>query len=448
MSPADPGPDFWAKMEVIISKKFDTYDKEKAKVRHNELFNNFASQKKEIDAVKKQFSVLSEKISTLEQIDGFKDAKIAAETIKAIQDSITALERKTVNKITDDDNFKLFQLFQNSCREQRSRSWTARISNYQSPHCREKITMYKIYNEIILPSLQVARKNGLIDYVPQYWGDVIEYAHHLPFDPKKKEIPQALFRFHSRVFLTAFMISKRPIMDEYTARLNKYKTSNQSVSPAPYFPNRQLKIQYDSTKLNKSVQTFLHSTKLVSRTKISGETVAFQIKAGTKWWKVQNPYADTLIGMTKPFPGQENLFSSSPPPPLAKFNKLPYADRGLFFPNSTFCNPLITDEDLNDMGGPPQASNVEEFPPINSAASAVVSAVTAAAVTSEGEGEGDQDEFLDAVQRDPASPAQPSTSAPAETASQPAAEAEQQKQPAQPQLQKILPQRNAKKLTK
>ena len=100
------------------------------------------------------------------------------------------------------------------------------------------------------------------------------------------------------------------------------------------------------------------------------------------------------------------------------------------------------------MGGPPQASNVEEFPPINSAAPAVVSAVTAAAVTSEGEGEGDQDEFLDAVQRDPASPAQPSTSAPAETASQPAAEAGQQKQPAPPQLQKVLPQRNAKKLTK
>ena len=137
MSPADPGADFWAKMEVIISKKFDTYDKEKAKVRHNELFNNFASQKKEIDAVKKQFSVLSEKISTLEQIDGFKDAKIAAETIKAIQDSITALERKTVNKITDDDNFKCSNYFRIAV-ENRGPGAGQPASPTTSPHTAER----------------------------------------------------------------------------------------------------------------------------------------------------------------------------------------------------------------------------------------------------------------------------------------------------------------------
>ena len=67
-------------------------------------------------------------------------------------------------------------MFQNSCREQRSRSWSIRISNFQSPHCREKITMFKIYNTLILPTLKAAHRNGLLDFVPQYWGDVIEYA--------------------------------------------------------------------------------------------------------------------------------------------------------------------------------------------------------------------------------------------------------------------------------
>ena len=69
--PADLGPEYWSKMQATISSSIDTYDKEKAKVRHDELFNNFANQKKEIEAVKKQFSALSEKISSLEQIDSF-----------------------------------------------------------------------------------------------------------------------------------------------------------------------------------------------------------------------------------------------------------------------------------------------------------------------------------------------------------------------------------------
>ncbi len=136
------GPDFWQRKEVILTKEFDTYDKEKATVRHEEVFNTFPCQNKEIDAVKKQFSVLSEKLSVLEQIDSFTDAQISAEAVKAIKDSIAFLERKIDNKITDDDNFKKFQFFQNSCTEQRSRSWTVRISNYWSPHCREKITMF------------------------------------------------------------------------------------------------------------------------------------------------------------------------------------------------------------------------------------------------------------------------------------------------------------------
>ena len=153
MLPEQTTPDFWKQMEVIFDKKFEEYDNHKAKVRHEKVLNTISTQNIEIDAVKKQFSDLSEKISVLEQIDSFKDAQISAVTLKAIKDSIAVLETKFETQATLDNNFKRYQMFQNSCREQRSRSWSIRISNFQSPHCREKITMFKIYNTLILPTV-------------------------------------------------------------------------------------------------------------------------------------------------------------------------------------------------------------------------------------------------------------------------------------------------------
>ena len=454
MLPEQTTPDFWKQMEVIFDKKFEEYDNHKAKVRHEKVLNTILTQNIEIDAVKKQFSDLSEKISVLEQIDSFKDAQISAVTLKAIKDSIAVLERKFETQATLDNNFKRYQMFQNSCREQRSRSWSIRISNFQSPHCREKITMFKIYNTLILPTLKAAHRNGLLDFVPQYWGDVIEYAHHLPYNPKRKEIPQAIFRFHSRVYMTAFMISKRPILEDYAAKLNQYKSASQSVSPAPFYPGRMLKVQYDATRMNKNIQTFLHSTKLVARTKISGETIAFQIINGSKWQKVLNPYSDTLIGMTKPIPGTEMLFSTSLiEPPLARFNKTPYTDRGKLFPNSDFCNPLITEDDFEDLEPPPDASDKDEFPPLDSTAPAPPpDAAAAAAVVPEGVevsgNEDDQSGASEEPQQSPAAASSPTLAAPpamtapttAAPATRPASRAELQQQ------QKFLPARTAKKV--
>ena len=439
MLPEQSSPAFWERMEVIFDKKFEEYDKNKAKVRHEEVFNTISSHKKEIDAVKKQFSELSDKISVLEQIDNFKDAQLSAETLKAIKDSIAVLQSKFECQAKNDDNFKRYSFFQNSCREQRSRSWSLRVTNFQSPHSREKITMLSIYNTLILPSLKIAHRNGLLDFVPQYWGDVIEYAHHLPFNPKRKEVPQAIFRFHSRVHLQAVMISKRPVLEEYTAKLNQYKTASQSVSPAPYFPGRMIKMQYDTTRLNKNVQTFLHSTKLISRTKIMGESVGFQIKTGTRWQKVLNPFADTLIGMTRPIPGTENLFSTSMEPPLIKYNSVPYADRGSFFPNSKFCNPLITEDDFEDnYEPPPNAANTDEFPPLESA----TTSDTAAADVPEAEDE-------NAAEQMPAPTTAPSVAAaaPATSAARPAAREPDSDPPKQqpPPPQKSMPARTAKK---
>ena len=418
-------------MDKMLTKRFEEYDDKTAKVRHKEVFDKFSKQNEEIEAVKNQFNSLNEK---LENIDGFKNAGLSASTLKTLKDSIAALETKVNTLNLDNINYKKFQYFQNSCREQRSRSWSCRISGYQAPHSRERITMYHIYTSIILPALQIARKNGLIDYIPQHWGDVVEYAHHLPHSPAKKEIPVAIFRFHSRIFLTAFMISKRTVMDNYAANLNKYKSTNQSLSPAPFYPGRQLKIQYDATKLNKSVQTYLHSTKLVARTKIASETVAFQLKAGTKWFKVLNPYGETLVEMTRPIPGADYLFSREEAPPLVKFNKLPYAHRDSFFRNTNICNPLMSEDDFEDNNNPPppQLNNDEEFPPMSP--------------TDEGGAQAATDPEQADVHRRPRSPptASPASQGAAARTSA-AAESEFEPPKSQPAQQKVQPVRNAKK---
>ncbi len=441
----DSSPDFWKKMDKMLTKRFDEYDDQTAKVRHKEVLNTISRQNEEIEAVKSQFNSLNQ---TIVNIDSFKNAELSASTLKALKDSITALETKVdtlnsaletkVNTLNSDNtNYKKFQYFQNSCREQRSRNWSCRISGFQAPHTRERITMHMIYSSLILPSLQIARKNGLIDYIPQHWGDVVEYSHFLPHSAARKELPVAIFRFHSRIFLTAFMISKRPVMESYAANLSKYKSANQSLSPAPFYPGRQLKAQYDATKLNKSVQTYLHSTKLIARTKIASETVAFQLKCGTQWFKVWNPYADTLVDMTKPIPGTEYLFSREEAPPLVKFNKLPYASRDSFFRNTNICNPLMNDDDFGDNNPPPQLSNDAEFPPVSPPAEAGARADTDV-------------EQVDvhgspaaAAAASPASPASPESTARASAA--PEKETEPSKTQPQPQQQKIQPVRNAKK---
>ena len=54
----DSSPDFWKKMDKMLTKRFEEYDDKTAKLRHKEVFDKFSKQNEEIEAVKNQFNSL------------------------------------------------------------------------------------------------------------------------------------------------------------------------------------------------------------------------------------------------------------------------------------------------------------------------------------------------------------------------------------------------------
>ena len=324
-------PEYWAKFKMNLNEtldnKFSEYDEKTAKVRDNLIHNTFASHKNEINVLNSKVTDINNKLESLNGIEKFADVKTINSEQKAIRDTIN-IQKDRLNTFEQSrENFIKYQMLQNSVREQRDRDWACRVTNFQQPWSRENITEYIIFRNLIRPTLEDAAKRGQLEYIPTHFNDVVERSHMLPFS--KGQIPTFIFRFTSRCYLDAWMNNKKAILDRYNSDIKRFNAKN-NVSPVPFYPNRFVQVKQDMTDLNRKTMTFVYATNLVSRAKVAGQHVQFQLKSGSRWIRVQNPFGKNLQEMSQPIPGSQDLFLLDTPP-ILQFSRLPPAERSTFF---------------------------------------------------------------------------------------------------------------------
>ena len=386
-------PEYWSKfktnLDAALDVKFKEYDANIAKVRDELIHSTFASHKTEINDIKLRVSDLNVKIQSIEGIENFVDAKSVASEQKAIRTTITQ-QKDYLNSVESSrENFVKFQLLQNSIREQRCRDWSCRIVNFQQPWSRENITEFIIFRNIIRPTLEAALKRGELEYIPSHFCDIVERAHMLPYT--KGQIPVFIFRFMSRSYLDAWMNNKKAVLDRYNAEIKRFNPRN-NASPVPFFTNRLVQAKQDMSDLNRKTMTFVYATNQISRAKVAGQHVQFQLKNGSRWIRCLNPFGKDLKEMAQPIPGSEDFFLSEAPPILC-FNKLAPEERKTFFSNqadlteddfprqfSTItAHPSSTIQHNLTSAPAPALGDLAVFPPIDSAATVATAAHTAVA---------------------------------------------------------------------
>jgi hypothetical protein len=360
--------DFWDKFDqhlnVALDRKFDEkfdlklreYDVNTAQVRDNQIHSTLAEQKSELLDINVKIDDLNKKLTSIERIDNFASAETAAIEQKAIRETITSQSDRYLSFEHSYSNFVKYQLLQNSIREQRSRDWSCRIVNYQQPWSRENINEYAIFRHLIHPVLEVSLKRGQIEHLPDRYQDIIDKGHMLPFN--KGQIPTFIFRFTNRHFLDAFQDNKKDLVDRFNADIKRYNP-RENVSPVTFYPGRVVQVKQDVTNLNRMTLTLVYGSGLVSRAKVQGQHVNFQLKTGSPWLKVLNPFGQTLKEMTLPIPGSENFFLSDVPP-ILQYHKLSPDERRTFFSDSV----VLTEQDFPRQSRYPPSMDNAEFPPI------------------------------------------------------------------------------------
>ena len=144
--------------------------------------------------------------------------------------------------------------------------------------------------------------------------------------------------------------------------------------------------------LNRKTMTFVYATNQISRAKVAGQYVQFQLKNGSRWIRCLNPFGKDLKEMAQPIPVSEDFFLSEAPPILC-FNKLAPEERKTFFSNqadlteddfprqfSTItAHPSSTIQHNLTSAPAPALGDLAVFPPIDSAATVATAAHTAVA---------------------------------------------------------------------
>ena len=87
--------------------------------------------------------------------------------------------------------------------------------------------------------------------------------------------------------------------------------------------------------------TFVYATNLISRAKVAGQHVQFQLKNGSRWIRCLNPFGKDLKEMSLPIPGSNDFFLSEAPP-ILQYNKLSPEERKSFFSDQAD----LTEEDF------------------------------------------------------------------------------------------------------
>ena len=186
--------------------------------------------------------------------------------------------------------------------------------------------------------LKLALEKGHIEHLGDRMSDVVEYCHFLRH--REGTIPTLIIRFFSRSHLFAFMTLKKESLDAINGRISKCRPE-QNISGYPLYPNRPIKCQHSLSRLNKALETFLWSTKMIKRTKLSGQTMCAMLKNETVWSRIENPYSHTFEGLFRPM-DMTDVKAFMETTPLEMFVNTTPKEREMFF--SMKCRQFLVRE--------------------------------------------------------------------------------------------------------
>ena len=366
----DDDADFWAKMERIVAGKLDEHDQTVTSKRYNKLIEKVGENSAGLDKVKNDVSILRSSVKRVEEIKSFNDAKETSSMLASIQEHLGKIDKELSKMKSENSQFRKKVLVGLNVREQRDHNWSIRIKNWQSPLTPEKITENLIYKQLIYPVLEIAYKNGDIDFLGDRMSSHIEQCHFLK--QRDGSIPVCIFRFYSRRDLYAFMTLKRTTLEMLNARINNCKDGH-NISGYPLFKDRRIKVQHSLSHLNKNLETFVHSSGAIKRTKIAGTTLCVMRK-GTNgpWRRIENPFGRSFAEMFRPLDmaDPESLSERSP---LEAFIALAPKDRNQFFEGNKQFHVREADFGLSNTGVvdaeniTASALNTTDFPAISPA---------------------------------------------------------------------------------
>ncbi|MCP4051880.1 MAG: hypothetical protein GY739_02245 [Mesoflavibacter sp.] len=334
-------PKFWSMVGDVVAAKLADHDTKVTSKRYDSLLTKLGDNTVEIDKVKSDVSILHESVKKFEEIKGFNDANEAKKQFDVINKHLVRINSELDKIKCETGIFRRKMAVELNLREQRDHAWSLRIKNYQQPFRKETISPHTVYRQLIFPVLQIALKKGLIEQLGDKMSDVIEYTHFLRH--REGSIPTIIFRFLSRSHLFGFMTQKKETLDAINNMIANC-TPAMNVSGYPLYRDRPVKCQHSMSRLNKSLETFLYSTNLVKRTKLSGQTLCAMLRDTNEWRRIENPYSTTFDGLFQTLDSADPK-SFAGKTPLEIFVNTTPKDRNDFF-NKKCPQFLVRESDL------------------------------------------------------------------------------------------------------
>ena len=316
---------FWQKMSDLVTTKLVDHDREVTEKRYATFNTKIEEQKTEIDQIKSNFEKIRSSVEKVEKVKGFTTASESQAQLASIREHLGKITQELERINSENHSFRRQVTVALNRREQRDHEWSIRIKNWQCPNSSDRITEKSVYMDLVYPVLQLALDKGDIDSLSPHWQNVIEYTHFMPY--KKNSIPTLIFRFQTRNHLYAFMTNKKDKLSEINLRISKTKPED-NISPYPFFPGREVKVQHSMSRLNKALETFVFATGIVSRVKIAGQSICVKPKGDKQpWRKIINPYGSSFSAMFSPMEMDKTCTTS----PIETFMSLMPRDRAYFF---------------------------------------------------------------------------------------------------------------------
>ncbi len=305
------------KMSQLITASLSEFDTKVLQVRHNQINLKVIENSAAITNVNSQIEVLNSRLTAAEN-ENVRLHEIIDQKNLEINVKLQAHMDKTDRRRDNDQILMDHSLFQLSKREQRSRQHTIKVTNFQQGNRENPVDANLIFTELIHPVLMEAKNNNRLRFVPDHIDSVCSYFHDIPNDQGPSSWH---FVFYSRYTIDAFMAFKNEKVNELNNN-NAPPTNASYANVTSHTPNRLIRVSRDLSPMNRQIMYVLYKHKLVKACKIRRLGVAFQLVNSNVWYDVLDPFAPTLLGMTKP---------------LTPISKILKEDR--------YPNPLIYQED-------------------------------------------------------------------------------------------------------
>lgn len=325
-------------LETKVKNQFKIYES-KSKANFNKEFQSLNDQisslSGRLDTINNTYNEKIEKIN--EKLDS-GNVNLDEATLLRIQ-AVEAKVDKCLATIEERDRCREVLdhhfLIKIAEREQRDRLWSVRIKNLQTPWSAKQLSDSEVYDLVVKPVLDGLIENGDSSEFDTSYYACCEHSH--PLAKRKGPTPHVI-RFFSRRTLFLFMLNKKYHIESLVKRANNKKEWT-TAAAVQFNPSKILKVSHDMCDLNRSTMTFLYSSGIALKCKISGLGVSFIPKHATKWIRVRNPYGKSLKDLVTPLPSiQECMDNNSL---IMNFIKDNPTDLKLYFKDLTINTPEL-----------------------------------------------------------------------------------------------------------